>query len=125
VGIKRKVFQGTNVGNMKADATFATAGVVVKKRDPYVVFHLGRVKNVVEGQGWGNCCKGYSEVACGTPEDFFSHSGGRAGVPNWENTCARSSGVDKAEEDPGWIKRLDHLDSWVSINLVGGTQPRD
>jgi len=58
-----EVFQGTNVGNLKADATFSTAGrvlwVVVKKRGLYVACHLGRVKNVVEGQGWGNCCKGY------------------------------------------------------------------
>jgi len=31
--------------------------------------HLGRVKNVVEGQGQGNCCKGYSEV--GPLRGFF------------------------------------------------------
>jgi len=58
------VFQGTNVGIMKADATFTTAGrvlwVVVKNRDLNVMCHLGRVKNVVEAQGWGNCCKDYS-----------------------------------------------------------------
>jgi len=57
-------------------STFATVGrifwVVVKKRGPYVVCHLGRVKNVVEGSG------------------------------------------------PGRIKRLNQLDSWVSIYLIGG-----
>jgi len=36
----------------------------------------------------------------GTPEGVFSHSGGRAGVPNWEITCARSSGVAEAAERP-------------------------
>jgi len=34
------------------------------------------------------------------PEGFFSHSDGRAGVPNWEITCARSSGVADAVERP-------------------------
>jgi len=69
--VKREVPQGTRVGNMKADATFAIARkvlwIVVKKRGLYVVCHLGGAKNVVEGHRWGICCKGYSEVACGDP----------------------------------------------------------
>jgi len=33
-----------------------------------------------------------------TPEGDFSHSGGRARVPNWEITCAWSSGMAEAAE---------------------------
>jgi len=69
--IKREAFQGTNVGNLKVDVTSSTVGRVFL---------------------------GCSEAACGDPpEGFFPHSGGRAEVPKWEITCARSSEVAQAE----------------------------
>jgi len=47
---------------MKADATFATAGRVLGcSEEERPICCVISVKNVVEGQSWGNCCKGYSE----------------------------------------------------------------
>jgi len=61
---------------------------------------LGSFKNVVEGQSWVIVAKVTLRQPVETPEGNFSHSGGRAGVPNWEITYTRSSGVAEAAERP-------------------------